>query len=204
MLIPALVPQVPTGDAGCANVESPGTVFRAKEADYPFFVSFDDGPWVPWDVGMDVTANKGSKNRFQRFRIKHYGPTAGDFVFLIGDDVTITDNRLTVSEGRSGSPASFIPPNLIPTVSKVGVAGVLVDTWYELLPFDAGRAEAWLCTDAAAAAYWNIAATGTGDAAFNLVKAAGEDRWTRLPSKAAIWVRHTEAAKSITALSFGF
>lgn len=195
---------VPAGVAGSPNTESPGTLFRAKEADYPFFVSFDDGDWIPWDVGMEVAAIEGAPLRFQRFKIKHFGPTDAEFTFLIGDKVRVTDNRLTISESRNGSASSFIPPNLAEYVSTVGAGGVVVGAWYELVPYEAGRQEVWLNTDAAAAAYWGLSNADTLSSARNLVTTGGVTGWVKIPTKAAIFIRHTEAAKTITALSFSF
>jgi hypothetical protein len=193
---------VPTGESSAFQVEAPGTYLRVKEADYPFEISFDDGDWLPFDVGM--TANTTTAARFQRFKVRHNAPTDSEFVFLIGDGVTVDDGRLTISESRNGSAASMIPPNLNETVSTVGVSGVVVDTWIELAPYDAGRAEIWLYTDAASLAFWGLSGTATESAARNIKAATGEGRWVKLRTKAAIWIKHKEAGKSVTALTFAY
>lgn len=199
---------ITVGPAGSLNelgmVDMPGNYLRCKEADWPFEISFDDGDWLPFDVGMEAKADAGSDARFQRFKIRHPGPSAGEFVFLVGNRVSIGDGRLTISEARNGSAASYVAPILAETVSTVGVAGAVVDSWIQLLPYDANREEAWISTDAETAAYWGLSAAATESASRNLKPTAAEGRWLKLRTKAAIFIRHKEAGKSVTALTFSY
>ena len=192
------------GETNATTVESPGTYLLTKEADFPFEIAFDDLDWIPFDVGMEISAPSGGKTRFERFKIRHAGPSAGEFVFIIGDGVTVRDGRLTISESRNGSAASFVPPLCLETVSTVGVSGVVVDTWYNIAPYDAGREEIWLYTDAAALAYWGLTGTDAEKPHRNIKPAAGEGRWVKLRTKASIWIKHKEAGKSVTALTFAY
>jgi hypothetical protein len=193
------------GDANALAVEAPGNYLLTKEADFPFEIAFDDGDWVPFDVGMEVSSPTGpTQRRWERFKVRHAGPSAAEFVFIIGDGVNVRDGRLTISESRNGSAASFVPPLCLETVSTVGVSGVVVDTWINIAPYDAGREEIWLYTDAAALAYWGLASGATESPARNIKAATVDGRWVKLRTKASIWIKHKEAGKSVTALTFAY
>ncbi len=103
---------ITVGPAGSLNelgmVDMPGNYLRCKEADWPFEISFDDGDWLPFDVGMEVKVDAGSLSRFQRFKIRHNAPTPVDFAFLVGDGVSLGDNRFTGSRARN---AGSVPVN---------------------------------------------------------------------------------------------
>jgi hypothetical protein len=181
--------------------EWPGVMLISKEADYPFQVAFDDGEWNDFDLAMKAECAAGLS--FKRVKIRNLGPGTSELVFLVGN-MRITDGRLAVSENRNGAAASFTPPALNEVVSTEGAGGVVIDTWVQLVPYDANREEIWITTDAVTAAYYGLSAIATLSPARNLVPVAGEGRWTKLKTKAAIYVRHTEATKSITALVFSY
>lgn len=181
--------------------EWPGVMLISKEADYPFQVSFDDGEWNDFDLAMKANCPPGLS--FKRVKVRNLGPAPSELAFLVGN-MNITDGRLAVSENRNGSAASFTPPALTELEVTEGLFDVVVDEWVELVPYDANREEIWLSTDSATAAYWGLSATDDISPARNLVPVGGEGRWTKLKTKAAIYVRHTEAAKTITALVFSF
>lgn len=196
--------EIAPGLEGIQPVEAPGNYFRCVEADYPFEISFDNSPWAKMDVGMDIRDTSGKPIRFQRFAIRHFGAGIGNFIFNVAENMTMNDGRLTISESRNGSAASYTPPNIAEVVSTEGVGGAVTGVWIELLPYEAGREEVWLTTDAAAAAHWNFEDAGGLTAARNLFPTAGEGRWLKLRTKSAIYCRHSEAGKSVTALSFTY
>jgi hypothetical protein len=189
-------------DTASENMEAGGSTYiRAKEADYPFEISFDDGDWIPFDIGMDVRAEYGSPVKFDRFKIRHFGPSAGRFDFVVGKQVIVGDGRLTISESRNGAAASYTPPNVAEVTHTAGT----LDTWIELLPYEAGREEVWIWTNAVTSAFYSL----TGDTASespsrNLVPVSGEGRWTKIRTKAPVHIMHKEAAKTVTALSFSY
>lgn len=182
--------------------EWPGNRLIAKEADYPFQIKFDDdGAWNDFDLAMFAECAPGES--FRKIFVRNLGPGTSELVFLVGN-MRVGDGRLAISENRNGAAASYTPPALNETVSTVGVDSVATGVWIKLLPYDANREKVWLWTDATTAAYWGHSATSTLNPARNLVRAAGEPRWLEIPSKAEIWVYHTEAAKSVVAQVFSY
>ncbi len=184
--------------------ESPGTKLTNKEADYPFEIALDGGDWIPFDLAMSLEADPGTAG-WKTIRVRNLGPGVSKLVFLVGD-MRVTDGRLNISESRNGAAASYTPPNVIETISAAAtLPGLTVDdTWVKLLPYDANREEVWLTTNATTAAYYAFADTATRTAARNLVPITGEGRWTKLRTKAEIWVSHAQTGKTITALAFGY
>jgi len=183
--------------------ECPGRKICNKEADYPFEIAFDDDEWLPWDLAMNGEVEPGDVG-FKKIRVRNLGPGQSSLVFLVGS-MRVTDGRLAISENRNGAAASYTPPNAIETVTTEGVGGFAVGSWKMLLPYDANRELVKLTTDAVTASYYGfVGGAEILNPARNLVARTGEGRWTELRTKAAIWVRHTEAGKTITAHTFGY
>lgn len=179
---------------------APGIALRFKEADFGFELSLDNGPFVPFDVGMDIVCFPGDS--FKTIGIKNTGPTKANYIVLYGK-VKVGDSRLNIVESRNGSAASNTAVATAEFISNADDQAL--NTWVPIAPYDANRTEIWLWTDAAVSAFWDFeGGVKVPVAARDLFLTPGPKQWLKLETKSAIYVRHTEAGKKVIAQVFTF
>jgi hypothetical protein len=177
-----------------------GSAFYLKEAEYPVEIAFDDGPFMLWDLAIEVNFSRWNFS-FKKVRVKNT-VAAENRIELYAGFMDLNDRRLNVVESRNGSAAAQVPPLFTEVAHTFDGSGLAV----QLVPLDYGRAEIWLFPEPFGSVWFGpTEAIMNGGTATNAARQIGLslDGCTKLRTKAPVWVRGASGS-TVRALVFSF